>query len=475
MKRLLRIGLGLGLLAGAGCLSNSVDKPTEGQAVFNTMQRAVENAAEAVAPSVVPVVVYGDKKSSETTFTRMIGGVQLMGRRQGLRHSVGIAVSKDGVIMIPGIYKPGEGNRVTVWLGTDEYQAKVLDSDERLNRTLVKISDDVKTVPLPRDKVGDLKTGGWCVAVTPSDEAKDFEKFVSLSMCRGSIEGQYRTFVVSSISRSCTGSPVVDMNGIPVGIVDGASSVLALSDMNDDLQEFIEDVLSADSDEEDEEGGKGRLGVIVHPVNKDYAKEHGLPRYALWVDFVSEGSPAAAAGIKTGDLVVGLNGKPLRFSGDRAKSYFTKMLHPEVGAKFEIEVMRGGGRKSLSGVFDKRPEEKKLLAKDVGVEVKEIRDSDVFGQNLFTSQGVLITKIESGSPAATSARFRQSLLMKGDVILELDGRPTPTLEAFTKVLEQVRLENRDVLLVAFKRGTVTGYAGLNLKIGKEKKEVSGDK
>jgi len=65
--------------------------------------------------------------------------------------------------------------------------------------------------------------------------------------------------------------------------------------------------------------------------------------------------------------------------------------------------------------------------------------------------------------------------MKGDVIMELGGRPTPTLAEFTKVLEQVRKENPGVLLVAYMRGTATGYAGLNLKIGKEKKEVTGDR
>ena len=106
-----------------------------------------------------------------------------------------------------------------------------------------------------------------------------------------------------------------------------------------------------------------------------------------------------------------------------------------------------------------------MRARDIGIEVKTITEVDAFSQNLFSTEGVLVTDVEPGSAAATSSTFRSGLLRNGDVILELDGKPTPSLDEFKKVLDGVRRKKPAVLLVYFQRGRYNGYAGLNLKIG----------
>jgi S1-C subfamily serine protease len=78
---------------------------------------------------------------------------------------------------------------------------------------------------------------------------------------------------------------------------------------------------------------------------------------------------------------------------------------------------------------------------------------------------VLVTEVEAGSAAATSSTFRSGLLRNDDVILEVDGVPTPSLDEFKRVLDEVRSRKPSVLLVYFQRGRYNGYAGLNLKIG----------
>jgi len=61
--------------------------------------------------------------------------------------------------------------------------------------------------------------------------------------------------------------------------------------------------------------------------------------------------------------------------------------------------------------------------------------------------------------------------MKNDVIMEIAGEPTPTLDDFARVLDDVRRDQPDVLLVYYRRGLTTGYAGLNLKIGENGKGI----
>ena len=204
---------------------------------------------------------------------------------------------------------------------------------------------------------------------------------------------------------------------------------------------------------------------MLQAINKDYAKAHNLPRSGIWVTHAVSEGPADKAGIRTGDLIIELNGSPLRLSGARVQSYFLQSLRPQVGRNFEITVIRHGKKIVCKGTFEKAPEDKKLRARDIGIEVKSITEMDVFAQNLFSSEGVLVTDVEPGSAAATSSTFRSGLLRKGDVVLELDGKPTPTLDEFKKVLDEVRSRKPDVLLVYYQRGRYNGYAGLNLKIG----------
>jgi serine protease Do len=253
----------------------------------------------------------------------------------------------------------------------------------------------------------------------------------------------------------------VGVDGRIAGIVQGRS-VLAMSDLGVDLKELLADADDRDR-EEDEEESKGWLGVIMEPINREYARSHGLPKSGLWVVNVAGDSPASACGIREGDLIVGFDGRPLRLSGARAHDYLIKTMRAKPGKPFRVSVMRDGKTLALSGTFAKRPEEASLRADDIGVTVKAITDAEYFGNNLFTREGVLISDIRKGSPAATSSSFGRPLLSRNDVIVELAGRPTRTLDAFGKALEYIRSEKLEIVQVVYWRGRMTGYAGLKLQ------------
>ena len=454
------------ILAGAGCSQITGQKAGEGKAIFSALQAAVEEAAAGIESSVVLVTLEGVKSSGGSSYS-MVGGSIRRSSPSGTKSVNGVLMTAEGHILVPGIFKPGNVERLTVWVGDSEYPAKVVKADDQLGMTIVKIKTDDKLVPLARDQLADLETGSWCVVVRQSDEKQDFANFTTLGVCKGEIEGRYRRFYISPASSLNRGAPVIDLEGSLVGFIAG-SDVLSLNDFNDDLQAFLDDATGVTSPEE-EARRKGRMGVMLRAINKEFAKAHDLPKSGLWVTHVISDGPAFAAGVRGGDLIVALNGSPLKLSGQRAHSYFMKSLRPQVGREFAVTVIRDGKKVSCKGTFDKVPEDEKLRAKDIGIEVKSITESDIFAKNLFTSQGVLVTDVERGSPAATSSSFRSGLLMKNDVILEIAGRSTPNLDAFMRVLDDVRKDKPNVLLVYYRRGQVTGYAGLNLKIGENGK------
>jgi serine protease Do len=237
-----------------------------------------------------------------------------------------------------------------------------------------------------------------------------------------------------------------------------------MRDLKEDLEEFLGEATGVISPEAADRE-KGWLGVMLEPINKEYAKARSLPSGALWVTHAVQGGPAKAAGLRTGDLLVELNGEPIKFSGRRALDYFLQSLRPSIGDPFRLTALRDGERIECSGEFAKQPEPVTLHAEDIGVSVTELTDGDIFAHNLFVEEGIWVTDVHRGGSAATSSRFGKSLLAEGDVIMEVAGQPVPSIRAFADVLETLRRERPEAVLVRYKRGRVNGYAGINLTIG----------
>lgn len=447
----------------------AVSEPAAGAGVagpFEQMQQAVARAAASIDGSVALVKLRGVQGGAKKRIAIVGGRMRQTGGGTGTKTMTGIVVG-DGYALIPGNYKPDSAERVEVWLGDTEHAGRIVKGDDQLGMTMVKFEADEGVRPLDLASPADLETGDWCVMMEPSDESREFARFTLLAMCRGVVDGRYRQFALDRMSRGAVGGPVVDMAGRLVGVAQGGG-VIAMSDMLPDLQAFIDEAAGVTSPDE-EAKQKGWFGAMLEPVNLDYAKAKGMPKSALWVMRALRDGPAAAAGVADGDLIVAANGKPLRLSGGRARDYFLKTLRPKVDAPFTVTVIRDGQRLECAGTFTRRPEPKTLRAEDIGVTVKEITDGDYFSANLFTTDGVLVTDVHQGSPAATSGSFRHALMRKNDVITSMAGRPVRNLDEFTQALDAVRRENPDVALVTFYRGRTTGYSGLNLKIGENGK------
>ncbi len=448
------------LCAAAGCRHVTGGRADRGTEMYGALQSAAARAVDEISASVVHIVPVPSKPGGDQQLPNS------MLRRSSavrLRPAAGVVMSRQGYILMPGVLEPDAVERLTVWVGDVEHQAGIVKADEQLGMTMIKINPDDELVPISFEKMADLQAGSRCVSLWQGGEELDFARFLTPGFCRGVVAARYRTFDVNGAYKSDAGAPVVDMDGALVGFA-ASDNIVSITDMHEDLLDFFNEASGVTSPDEAARR-KGWLGIMMQPVNKNYARKHGLPRSGLWVTHAISNAPAIKAGIRTGDLIVGLNGEPLRLSGARAQSYFLQSLRPRAEREFEITVLRDGRSVVCKGVFEKQPEEEKFRARDIGIEVKAITDIDRFARNLFTAEGVLVTEVEAGSAAATSSTFRSGLLRNDDVILEVDGRPTPTLDEFKRVLGEVRSRRPDVLLVYFQRGRYNGYAGLNLKIG----------
>ncbi len=427
----------------SGCTTDA-PKSVTGKQVLSELQKTVDLLTKNLADSVVYVEV---TTQAVTTYT-------------------GLVITTDGNILIPAHLKRDAVGRIRVWVGDKEYKGTLGQSDERFRSSLVKIQTDTPLKPLVIKDSPDPKVGEWVVSIMATGESLNFQKFADVGVVMGILIGEFDIIVVAGLySSTVAGAPVINLEGELVGILrDGR--VYAIHDLRRGVEKLVK-ASGSQGTVEDTDKERPWLGLIYTVINEDYAESTGLCKSAIWVQHVISNAPGAKAGIKPDDLIIQVDEKPIALSGQRAMAHFHKLLNPEMNRKVSLTVLRSGKQIVVECTFDKRPEPKEFKADDIGVTVQEINDFNYYEKGLGHREGLLVLSIVRGSPAATSSSFRGTLISQGDIITEFYGHPVRTIDDFTKVLDKLRKEKPESVLVKLYRGVRITHAGLNLKIGKK--------
>ena len=179
---------------------------------------------------------------------------------------------------------------------------------------------------------------------------------------------------------------------------------------------------------------RGVLGVNIYDVTPDVAKEFGLADASgALVAGVAQGSAAEHAGVKTGDIIVSINGTPMRNATELRNSI--GMLR--VGDQVEIGLLRDGKPLKVTALVAERSESDVANAVDIhrGLEGADLADAS-------DGAGVLVRAVQDGSPAA------QAGLRANDLVVAVGRTPIPTLKAFREAAKGANL-----LLLNVKRGS----------------------
>jgi Do/DeqQ family serine protease len=178
---------------------------------------------------------------------------------------------------------------------------------------------------------------------------------------------------------------------------------------------------------------RGVLGVNIYDVTPDVAKEFGLnDATGALVAGVSQGSAAEHAGIKTGDIIVSINGTPIRNAAELRNTIGMQ----RVGDQVEIGLLRDGKPLKVAALVAEHSESEAQNAVDVhrGLEGADLADAP-------DAAGVLVRAVQDGSPAA------QAGLRSNDVIVAVGRVPVSTLKGFREVAK-----GASFLLLNVKRG-----------------------
>lgn len=435
----------------SGCVHTSRSLYRSDQRLQESHARAAHRALEAAGDSVVFFQV--ENPNPRRNQPRIV-------------NFAGIVLTDEGHILAPFTIRKDTDARIEAWVEKRRYLALPLLHDDGLGMTVLKIEPDGPLTPFDLSEPHPLPLGAALYCVITTDEEREFEPFVFQAVSQGVVQGRYRQYSLSQLPDLAKGAPLFDRLGRWIGFAAQTNGWVA-EDLVADLEELIDRAVYGNGDEGAGESEEAWFGAILSPIDSAYARAKDLPASGLWLSHVFEDGSAYQAGLRTGDLLVEINGSPMRLRGSRAYRFFLQTLRPREGEPFTARVIRDGRSIKAKGTILERPDPDTLRAEDLGFTVSDIHESMAIRHNLFETEGVMVVNLKPGSPAATGRSFGEPLLRNLDVITALGGRPTPDVETFGQVLEEIRREKPEALLVEFQRGAFTGIEALNLQIGDE--------
>jgi serine protease Do/serine protease DegQ len=175
---------------------------------------------------------------------------------------------------------------------------------------------------------------------------------------------------------------------------------------------------------------RGFLGAQLQDLDPDLAEAFGMKtrKGAVLVNIV-EGSPAAKAGLQPGDVVIGVNGKPV----DNAADLRNKVGLKRVGEKVRLQLVREGREQTVTATVAER--ETAAIPADLrnerlaGATFGDVPEkSPAYGR----IRGVMVYEVESGS------RVWAAGLREGDIITSVNRVATRNLDEFLKVVNRTK-------------------------------------
>ena len=360
------------------------------------------------------------------------GMPQRRGAQQGL--GSGFFISADGYVVT--------NNHVvdhakTVQVMTDDgrtFDAKVVGTDPKTDVALLKVTESgsfpyvslAKTAP---------RVGDWVVAIgNPFGLGGTVTAGIVSARGRDIGASAYDDFlqIDAPINKGNSGGPTFNLQGEVVGVntaifsPSGGSVGLAFAIPSETVQSVVNQL------ETEGQVTRGYLGVQIQPLSKDLADSLGLSSQAgALVASAQDGTPAAKAGLKAGDVITAVNGEPVA----NARELSRKIAGLKPGTRIELGYVRDGKPQTASVELGVLPNDKAARSDTFESSGPQL------GLRLAPSdEGVEVVAVDPSSPAAAKG------LEAGDVILEVGGQAVSKPAEVRTGLEIAKKEGKKAVL-----------------------------
>jgi serine protease Do len=394
--------------------------------VVHVKVTSIVKAAADGAPFEFPPGLFGDEESPFHGFSAPHGG----GFTQHGSGS-GFVIRKDGVVLTNN-HVVENAKQITVTLSDGrELEAKVMGRDPKTDLAVLKINPKKS---LPTAKLGDsddINVGDWVVAIgNPYGLSNSVTAGIVSAKGRAIGAGPYDDFIQTDapINPGNSGGPLLNDRGEVVGI---NTAIFSQTGGSVGIGFAIPINLAKKLVPELEETGhvtRAWLGVAIQELTPELAQSLNVePPHGALVAGVSPNSPAAASGIKPGDVIT-------RYDEKEVTEHATLPMlvaSTSVGKTVPVEVIRDGKVKSFEVTVtqqagDENPQKSDDHKGKWGLALRELSPEERQQRDLKADQGVLVAGVADDSPAAEAG------IAAGDVILQVNRTPVTTVEQVKK-------------------------------------------
>ncbi|MBS0261954.1 MAG: Do family serine endopeptidase [Planctomycetes bacterium] len=459
-----------------------------GLAEARGLSSAFRDAAKSALPAIVSIEtrgksmpVSGTEGMSEDSFEGTPLG-ELFRRDPGMRDlfrrgvpqrrtpqqgmGSGFIIEESGIILTNNhVVADAETVKVRLHDGR-EFVASDIKTDPRTDVAILRIHADGKLPVLRMGNSDAVDIGDWVLAIgSPFGLDATVTAGIISAKGRGMHITEREDFLQTdaAINPGNSGGPLVNLNGEVIGIntaistrsggYDGVGFAVPIN-----LAHWVAEQLI-------QKGTVSRayLGVAIQPVDNELSKQFGVPvgKGALITD-VRPDTPAAAAKLEAGDLILQFNGKDIH--GPRDLQSVVERL--KVGSKYPMQIVRDGKEMVVDVTAQEMPRNYSLASDslgsqnrglpeapkaesyaEIGVEIEALKPEVLqkLGYQADVS-GVLVTDVKPDSPAAAVG------IREGMVIAKVGSRRVNSPADFKEALKSVSLDRGILVLVRTPRG-----------------------
>ncbi len=410
---------------------------------------------ERAAPAVVNIATSGSVEvqsfrnpfMDDPFFRRFFEGAPDQPQRRNTQSAgSGVIVDARRGYVVTNAHVIENADEITVTLQDDRtFSAEVIGTDPASDIAVIKIEpDDLAEIPFSDSE--QARVGDFVVAIgNPFGLGHTVTSGIISALGRSGLNPNgYEDFIQTdaSINPGNSGGALVNLRGELVGV---NSAILTRSGGNIGIGFAIPtNMIKSVMDQllEFGEVRRGLLGVNIYTVTPDIAKAYGVDEISgALVSQVMPGSAAEQAGVEAGDIVTQVNDEKIKSATELRNAIGLQ----RAGSKVRLQLVRDGKTRNVTAVLGETAvQAEPVTAVDIhqGLAGAELTDADPNDPDSGGMEGVLVSAVAEGSPAA------QRGLRPGDVIIAVNRRRVDGVDALREVAE-----GSQSLLLNIRRGS----------------------
>lgn len=372
----------------------------------------------------------------------------------------GFFISQDGFI-VTNNHVVADATEIKVKMSDGrELPARLIGRDAGTDLAVIKVEgNDFKYVSF--EETAQPRVGDWVIAIgNPFGLGGTATAGIVSAKARDIDPSGYNDYIQidAAINRGNSGGPTFDIYGRVIGVNSaiysptGGSVGIGFAIPAETAKAITERLMRGESIE------RGYVGLGLRTLSEDGWEALGQPKdfKGALIESVTEGGPAARAGVRMGDLLVGVNGQPTANSQEATR----RVGAAKPGDTIRLEVIRDGRRQTLNVRSGVRPSEEELAASEDGGsaapgQAKPSQSETIEGLGVTTLtpsarsrfsipesvNGVVITNVAQGSPAARLG------FQPGFVITRANDRNVATAEDLRSAVASAKQAGRPSILL----------------------------